>query len=130
MWHVSCLTISAFCNRKFQSYNSSIQTSLADTRVSAYSCFNPTIVRFKQLRIYLQPSKQGMFQSYDSSIQTLTQLPSTLCEDKFQSYDSSIQTEIKMLFKIARYWFQSYDSSIQTSTKNICTTIAIVSILR
>src|SRR5579885_230707 len=55
-----------------------------------------------------------MFQSYDSSIQTLF-IPSSLAfASTFQSYDSSIQTSLLNLFVPALNLFQSYDSSIQT----------------
>jgi hypothetical protein len=77
----------------FQSYNSTIQTGLLPSLpIHGGSSFNPIIVRFKHIDEEDKPVGDYVFQSYNSSIQTVVADENNQVIITFQSYNSSIQT--------------------------------------
>ncbi len=76
----------------FQSHDGSIQTYDYDLSLIQDLSFNPTMVRFKQVK--MDTNAYGI--------------------KRFQSHDGSIQTYCCASYKSRFYWFQSHDGSIQT----------------
>ena len=87
-------TMILYCGQrvKFQSYNSSIQTIIAEGTDTNINYFNPIIVRFKLVITLSHNAVVILFQSYNSSIQTLSVPKTSTPTAVFQSYNSSIQT--------------------------------------
>jgi len=98
---------------------------------SSCLCFNPTLVRLRQIACVGGWVSDKMFQSHAGSIEALLGLRELLRAARFQSHAGSIEAPLSQRQVYCDVWFQSHAGSIEApGTGDPVLAVAEVSIPR